>query len=426
MAEDQGKEEAEHFEFDLPTRAAPNISLEEAVMLAYQYSRNNREIFGRYAQVELDWSFARAREMPEYHEIRLSYRPVRDFRGRSGVEQLTIDKTGQVLSRRIIRQPRTARTSLLVSSAGVAAVAVVALAALFGIAVLRPSSSSRITLERVEVTLIPDVPTRLESSGGAVVVDVPTGSVGAASNLIFRSLSPRQMPAIPPSFRPTNIVFDLTSNTPLLKPITIRAEISAGDAMLARGDAANIVMQHHRDGAWTQLDTKVDFGASTATVSVDHLSVFALTIKEPPADAEVPTSAAYKKGVAYYIDGEYQLAVDQFNLAIKQNPNISNYYWTRGNALLSLGNLPQAINDYTTAIDLDPENPTLLHLRGIAYRADGRLVEALGDLDEAIRLKPDYALAYNTRGYVYHTVGLEQKAKTNYNKACELDRQYCK
>ncbi|MCH7606215.1 MAG: hypothetical protein IH962_03580, partial [Chloroflexi bacterium] len=118
MAEDQGKEEPEEFQFDLPSRAAPQISLEEAVMLAYQYSRDNREIFGRYALVELDWSFAASEEVGDDYEVRLSYRPLRNFQGRPGLEQFTIDKSGEILARWIVRQPRPdpIRTSILVAT----------------------------------------------------------------------------------------------------------------------------------------------------------------------------------------------------------------------------------------------------------------------------------------------------------------------
>jgi len=138
MAEDPGKEEPEEFQFDLPSRAVPQISLEEAVMLAYQYSRDNREIFGRYALVELDWSFAAAEEVNDVYEVRLSYRPVRRFQGRPGHEQFTIDKSGEVLSREIVRQPRPdpVRTSILVATVSTLGVAVVALVVMVGTGVL--------------------------------------------------------------------------------------------------------------------------------------------------------------------------------------------------------------------------------------------------------------------------------------------------
>ena len=305
-------------------------------------------------------------------------------------------------------------------------VALVAVLVVYGTGVLTPSSSSQTVAGQVDIGLRPNLPSELKSSDGGDVVNVPAGSVGASSKLTYHPLSSFDPPAFPPSFRATSVGFDLASDTPLLKPIIITAKFSAEDALLAGGDQTNLVMQHHREGAWKQLDTVVDFGASTATVSVDHLSIFALMVKEPPAALDIPKSAAYQKGLIFYKNGQYQLAIDEFNLAIEQDSNISTYYWSRGNAYLSLTDLNQAIDDYTTAIGLDPENATIRHLRGISYRADGRLVEALADFNEAIRLNPEYAVAYNSRGNTYTEVSLKEKAKTDYDKACQLDKQYCK
>ena len=63
-------------------------------MLALQHARDNRAFYGRYADRELVWEVVCADETEDYYEVKLSYRPARGFRGRPGVEQLTIDKTG--------------------------------------------------------------------------------------------------------------------------------------------------------------------------------------------------------------------------------------------------------------------------------------------------------------------------------------------
>ena len=52
------------------------------------------------------------------------------------------------------------------------------------------------------------------------------------------------------------------------------------DTALAAGKEDNIVIQHYTCGAWTQLNTPVDFRASTATAQVDSLRMFVLTIRD--------------------------------------------------------------------------------------------------------------------------------------------------
>ncbi len=104
-------------------------------------------------------------------------------------------------------------------------------------------------------------------------------------------MSPAEIRVLPASYKSSK-AFDLSSDEPLLKPITLTVDMSAADARLADSDEENILIQHHRDGSWVPLDTNVDFGASTAQTRVDHLSIFALTIREPePTDTIAPTNA---------------------------------------------------------------------------------------------------------------------------------------
>src|SRR5882724_10035228 len=53
-----------------------------------------------------------------------------------------------------------------------------------------------------------------------------------------------------------------------------------------------------------------------------------------------------------------------------------------------------AIADYNEAIRLDPKNAAAYNNRGFAYGQKGDYDKALADFSEAIRLKPDYAVAY--------------------------------
>ena len=49
MAEEPGKEE----KFDLSPELESHISLDEAKVLALQHARDNREVYGRYSEVDL-------------------------------------------------------------------------------------------------------------------------------------------------------------------------------------------------------------------------------------------------------------------------------------------------------------------------------------------------------------------------------------
>ena len=83
-------------------------------MLALQHARDNREFYGRrYAQRDLVWEIISADETEDYYQVRLSWQPAGRFRGEPGVEQFTIDKTGPIEFRQIIRQPGLARSFII-------------------------------------------------------------------------------------------------------------------------------------------------------------------------------------------------------------------------------------------------------------------------------------------------------------------------
>ena len=111
-------------------------------------------------------------------------------------------------------------------------------------------------------------------------------------------------PHLPPGYAAGSKAFDLSvagtedeiaASFAFMKPIAITVRLSTEDLVIAGGDAANVLIQHYRDGdrGWEPLPTTVDFSASIATAQVDHLSIFALTIKQPPpAPTSGPTQAA--------------------------------------------------------------------------------------------------------------------------------------
>ena len=104
MAQEVDKEDK--LEFTAEGETPGHISLDQARVLALQHARDNREIYGPYADRELVWEVVTADETEDFYEVTLSYRPARGFRGRPGVEQFTIDKLGPIEIRQVISEPR--------------------------------------------------------------------------------------------------------------------------------------------------------------------------------------------------------------------------------------------------------------------------------------------------------------------------------
>ena len=62
MAEQEDGKQEDKFDFDSAGEALGYISLDQARVLALQHARDNREIYGRYAERPLSWDVISADE----------------------------------------------------------------------------------------------------------------------------------------------------------------------------------------------------------------------------------------------------------------------------------------------------------------------------------------------------------------------------
>ena len=124
----------DEFDFTDAGEALGYISLEQARVLAIEYSRDHADFYGpSYVGVRLAWEVISAEEGEDYYDIRLSFRPSGRYRGEPGEDQLIFEKTGELRVRQILDEPselgQPARRGLpvvLLALAGVVLVAVVA------------------------------------------------------------------------------------------------------------------------------------------------------------------------------------------------------------------------------------------------------------------------------------------------------------
>ncbi|SHL51782.1 Tetratricopeptide repeat-containing protein [Bradyrhizobium lablabi] len=102
-----------------------------------------------------------------------------------------------------------------------------------------------------------------------------------------------------------------------------------------------------------------------------------------------PNQALYNmRGSAYYDKGEDDIAIADFNDALKIGPPNGTIFHNRGNAWRSKQDFARAIADYDEAIRLNPKEAYSYQNRGIAKQALGDLDGALADINQAIRLNP--------------------------------------
>jgi tetratricopeptide (TPR) repeat protein len=130
------------------------------------------------------------------------------------------------------------------------------------------------------------------------------------------------------------------------------------------------------------------------------------------------------RGVAYYSQGRYKQAIEDFNRAIEIKPRHEKTYNNRGNAYQTLGGYRQAIDDFNKAIEVKPDFPEAYNNRGNAYLFLGNYKKAIEDMNKAIEIKPDYATAYNSRGNACQALGNYHQAIEDYGRAIENKPRY--
>src|SRR5579863_1207180 len=120
----------------------------------------------------------------------------------------------------------------------------------------------------------------------------------------------------------------------------------------------------------------------------------------------------------------FSQALDFFNEELKRNPTATAYNY-RGMIWQEKGEYDIAIGDFNEAIRLDPKYDAAHCNRGNAYFDKRDYDRSVSDFDQAIRLAPNNALAWNNRAMVYaacpdakHRDG--NKALDDATRACEV------
>jgi tetratricopeptide (TPR) repeat protein len=143
-----------------------------------------------------------------------------------------------------------------------------------------------------------------------------------------------------------------------------------------------------------------------------------------------PTNASYynNRGLIHFQNGDIEAALDDYDCALQLNPSLAKVYNNRANCYIALGDLESAIADYDTAIDLNPTNLHALINQGITYRELGLYELAIENFEFALHLcnllnsadlsKPNLeGHLYAERGRTRHLTGDWNCAIADYRRA---------
>jgi tetratricopeptide (TPR) repeat protein len=133
-------------------------------------------------------------------------------------------------------------------------------------------------------------------------------------------------------------------------------------------------------------------------------------------------TAFNNRGVAERLKGEYDYALQDYEQAIRLNPDNANAYNNRGIIYRIKGDYNRAIADYEEAIWLrSGDFPAAFYNRALAYTDKGEHDRALADFDVVVQFDQKNALALYARGLTLVKKGDAAAGKADIAAAKAID-----
>lgn len=113
-------------------------------------------------------------------------------------------------------------------------------------------------------------------------------------------------------------------------------------------------------------------------------------------------------------------SLNEFNLALKLNPNSAEIYNQRAVVYIHLKKQHLSLSDFNKAIELDPDYAYRYASRAYARDFFGDINGAIEDYYKAVELDPTDAVANNNLGILLEKKGYQEKAQNHYKKADQI------
>jgi tetratricopeptide (TPR) repeat protein len=118
---------------------------------------------------------------------------------------------------------------------------------------------------------------------------------------------------------------------------------------------------------------------------------------------------------------QYDLAIEWFALAIRQNPVVADYFSNLGMALIRKDRFDEAIKSYDRSLVLKPDQAELWYRMGEVLQQRKRADEAILSFDQALKLKPDYREAANASALLLFEDKRYEEALVRFTRSAEID-----
>ena len=121
-----------------------------------------------------------------------------------------------------------------------------------------------------------------------------------------------------------------------------------------------------------------------------------------------------KLGSAFIQKGKLPEAIEQFELALKYDPDNTAAHINLGTALARMERYDQAIEELQAVLTLDGEKDRAHHELGLIYHQLGDLEKAVEHYEASISLNPRNSAVHNNLGSIYVKLGQFEKAEEEF------------
>lgn len=158
-------------------------------------------------------------------------------------------------------------------------------------------------------------------------------------------------------------------------------------------------------------------------VAYEAMNRYELAMQDYALAMQLKKSHPYpylNRGVIFFSQGDYESAVSEFNIALGLKPDNPRAYLDRGLAYLASGKKEKAYQDFRTAAGLKPKDPFYLNALGVICNRTGRFDLAMLAFTRAIALNDKFATPYFNRAKTKLFTGSFNAAIKDLDHACEL------
>jgi Flp pilus assembly protein TadD len=134
--------------------------------------------------------------------------------------------------------------------------------------------------------------------------------------------------------------------------------------------------------------------------------------------------ANHNLGVLKVLMNQSASAIPLFKTAIEVYPDIVQFWFSYGGALINEKKFEEAELTYSKIIKLNPNFVEAYNNLGVSQENLDKLEEAELSFKKAIELKPNYAEAHNSLGFILYNLARYEECEIVYKKAIELRPDY--